>query len=50
MGVDQRSNEIDVSEPVVREVKLDPPPHNGIGTAEDSLINCQMIRPKPPKP
>jgi len=49
MGIDQRANAIDVSEPPIKHVTLAPPPHNGIGKEEDSLINCQMIRPKPPK-
>jgi hypothetical protein len=49
MGVDQKANAIDVAEPVLRHTKLPPPPHNGPGREEDSLINCEMIRPKPPK-
>jgi len=49
MSVDQRASSIDVSDRPVRHLKLKPPPHNGIGTEEDSLINTQMIQPKPPK-
>jgi hypothetical protein len=49
MGVDQKSNSIDVSEPPVRHQQLPPPPHVGPGREEDSLINTQMIQPKPPK-
>jgi len=50
MDVDQKANAIDVTEQPIRHAKLAPPPHNGIGSAEDSLINCQMIQPKPHKP
>jgi len=50
MDVDQKQGTMDVSEKPMRHLKLAPPPHNGIGTEEDSLINCQMIQPKPPKP
>jgi len=50
LEVDQKANCIDVSERPVQHLKLSPPPHNGIGTEEDSLINCQMIQPKPHKP
>jgi hypothetical protein len=49
MNVDQRANAIDVSEPPVKHRTLPPPPHCGPGREEDSLINCQMIQPKPPK-
>lgn len=49
MGVDQKANALDVSEPVVRHVKLPPPPHAGPGREEDSIINVNMIRPKQPK-
>jgi len=49
MDYDQTQAKIDVSERPIRHVKLPPPPHNGIGTEEDSLINCEMIQPKPPK-
>jgi hypothetical protein len=49
IGVDQKSNATDVSEPPIRHTQLPPPPHTGPGTEEDSVINCQMIRPKPPK-
>lgn len=48
--LDQKVNCIDVSESPIRHLKLQPPPHNGIGTEEDSLINCQMIMPKPHRP
>eukprot|EP00435_Cladocopium_sp_Y103_P036865 s946_g9.t1 len=40
---------VDVSEKPVTHLKLTPPPHNGVGREEDSLINCSMIQPKPPK-
>jgi len=49
MGVDQRQNCIDVSEKPIRHKKLLPPPHNGVGKEEDSLISTQMILVKPPK-
>eukprot|EP00933_Yihiella_yeosuensis_P011229 TRINITY_DN11838_c0_g1_i1.p1 TRINITY_DN11838_c0_g1~~TRINITY_DN11838_c0_g1_i1.p1 ORF type:complete len:620 (-),score=118.11 TRINITY_DN11838_c0_g1_i1:483-2342(-) len=49
LGIDQWEGRIDVSEKPIRHKKLAPPPHNGIGSAEDSLISTQMIVPKPPK-
>jgi hypothetical protein len=49
LGVDQKSNAIDVADIPKVHVKLTPPPH-GAGPApgypEDSLMNCVMIRPK----
>lgn len=49
MDIDQRKGCLDVSEKPVTHAKLTPPPHSGVGREEDSLINCQMIQPKPPK-
>jgi len=49
MGIDQSQGRIDVSEKPVTHLKLKPPPHTGVGREEDSLINCQMVQPKPPK-
>eukprot|EP00930_Biecheleria_cincta_P026836 TRINITY_DN1886_c0_g1_i1.p1 TRINITY_DN1886_c0_g1~~TRINITY_DN1886_c0_g1_i1.p1 ORF type:complete len:637 (-),score=99.94 TRINITY_DN1886_c0_g1_i1:238-2109(-) len=49
LGFDQFEGTIDVSEKPVRHLKLAPPPHNGIGKEEDSLISTQMIAPKAPK-
>eukprot|EP00405_Crypthecodinium_cohnii_P011435 CAMPEP_0206428590 /NCGR_PEP_ID=MMETSP0324_2-20121206/5760_1 /ASSEMBLY_ACC=CAM_ASM_000836 /TAXON_ID=2866 /ORGANISM="Crypthecodinium cohnii, Strain Seligo" /LENGTH=606 /DNA_ID=CAMNT_0053894157 /DNA_START=68 /DNA_END=1884 /DNA_ORIENTATION=+ len=49
-GHDQRAARIDVSDKPIKHLKLSPPPHNGIGTEEDSLINCKMISPIPAKP
>lgn len=49
MDIDQREGCLDVSEKPVTHLKLTPPPHNGVGREEDSLINCSMIQPKPPK-
>jgi hypothetical protein len=49
LGVDQFEGTIDVSEKPMRHVKLNPPPHNGIGKEEDSIISTQMILLKPPK-
>jgi hypothetical protein len=49
LGVDQFANRIDVSEKPIRHIKLAPPPHNGIGKEEDSLLNTKMIVPKAPK-
>lgn len=49
MGMDQHEGKLDVSEKPLRHTKLHPPPHTGIGIPEDSLINCKMIQPKPPK-
>ena len=30
-------------------VEMPPPPHNGFGSEEDSLVNCYQLVPKPPK-
>lgn len=49
MGINQRDSVIDVSEKPMRHLKLLPPPHQGVGKEEDSLISCQMINVKPPK-
>merc|ERR1719188_173877 len=49
LGIDQAVGKIDVSERPMRHKKLAPPPHNGIGSPEDSLISCHMIQPKAPK-
>jgi hypothetical protein len=50
MGVDQAAAIVDVSPPQLKHTALPPPPHNGIGREEDSLLNVLMVRPKPPKP
>merc|ERR1719277_70880 len=39
----------DMMEKAPRHQKLCPPPHNGIGTEEDSLGNCNALQPKQPK-
>mmetsp|Transcript_13121 Transcript_13121/g.20773 ORF Transcript_13121/g.20773 Transcript_13121/m.20773 type:complete len:623 (+) Transcript_13121:118-1986(+) len=49
LGIDQFEGKIDVSDKPVKHRKLAPPPHNGIGKPEDSLISTQMIVPKAPK-
>lgn len=49
LGIDQFEGRIDVSEKPIKHLKLAPPPHNGIGKEEDSLISTQMLRPKAPK-
>jgi hypothetical protein len=49
MGIDQADEIIDVSEPALKHTALPPPPHNGVGREEDSLLNVLMIRPKPPR-
>eukprot|EP00929_Paragymnodinium_shiwhaense_P046274 TRINITY_DN2355_c0_g1_i1.p1 TRINITY_DN2355_c0_g1~~TRINITY_DN2355_c0_g1_i1.p1 ORF type:complete len:621 (+),score=151.53 TRINITY_DN2355_c0_g1_i1:128-1990(+) len=49
LGHDQKSGCIDVTEPPKVHQKLCPPPHNGIGYPEDSLMNCEKIVPKPAK-
>lgn len=49
MYFDPWEGRIDVSEPPMKHVELPPPPHTGVGTEEDSLVNCIMIQPKPPK-
>jgi hypothetical protein len=49
MGIDQAEAIIDVSEPPIKHTALPPPPHNGVGREEDSLLNVLMVRPKPPR-
>jgi len=49
LEIDQKANVINVETPPLKHTALAPPPHIGPGTTEDSLINVQMIRPKPPK-
>jgi hypothetical protein len=49
LHIDQAECKLDVSEPPPTHVQLHPPPHNGVGTEEDSLINTKMLAPKPPK-
>lgn len=49
LHIDQKSGCIDVAEPPKIHQKLAPPPHNGIGYPEDSLMNCEKIVPKPAK-
>jgi hypothetical protein len=49
MGIDQQANRIDVADPPKTHQTLTPPPHNGIGSEEDSLENCLRIQPKPAK-
>merc|ERR1719491_2468899 len=49
LQIDQKDNCLDVSEPPIKHTALPPPPHCGPGKEEDSLINCLMIQPKPPK-
>merc|ERR1719436_1375119 len=49
LGIDQKANRIDVSEPPKTHQALHPPPHNGIGYPEDALENCLHIQPKPAK-
>jgi len=47
MGIDQHENIEDVKEPPIIHTKLHPPPHNGIGSPEDSLQSCYLLQPKP---
>jgi hypothetical protein len=49
MGIDQAAAILDVSPPQLKHAKLPPPPHNGVGREEDSLLNVLMVRPVPPK-
>merc|ERR1719482_1517288 len=49
MGIDQAEAIIDVSPPQLKHTALPPPPHNGVGREEDSLLNVLMVQPKPPK-
>jgi len=49
MGIDQSEAIIDVEVPPIKHICLPPPPHNGVGREEDSLLNVLMVRPVPPK-
>eukprot|EP00928_Gymnodinium_smaydae_P004953 TRINITY_DN1169_c0_g1_i1.p1 TRINITY_DN1169_c0_g1~~TRINITY_DN1169_c0_g1_i1.p1 ORF type:complete len:615 (+),score=132.79 TRINITY_DN1169_c0_g1_i1:78-1922(+) len=49
LGIDQKANAIDVSERPKIHQALHPPPHNGIGYPEDSLMNCLSVQPKAAK-
>lgn len=49
MGIDQAAAIVDVETPPIKHTALPPPPHNGIGREEDSLLNVLMVRPVPPK-
>jgi len=49
MGIDQAANILDVSDVPLTHAVLPPPPHNGVGPEEDSLLNCMMLQPKPPR-
>jgi hypothetical protein len=49
MGVEQKSFPKQVEDEPIYHAKLTPPPHNGPGLEEDSLINCMMLQPVPPK-
>jgi ABC-type amino acid transport substrate-binding protein len=49
LGIDQAENKVDVEVPPIKHTALPPPPHNGIGREEDSLLNVLMVRPVPPK-
>jgi len=49
LGIDQAQGRIDVAEKPLTHAKLMPPPHTGVGKEEDSLLNCSMIQPTPPK-
>ena len=43
----QSMESIDMVEPTVPIPRLPTPPSNGMGTEEDSIQNCKMLRPKP---
>lgn len=49
MDIDQKSSAMNVDPPPIKHVKLPPPPHTAPGREEDSLLNCLMIQPKPPR-
>jgi len=49
LGIDQKENMLDVSEPAIKHTALPPPPHCGPGREEDSIVNVMMIRPVQPK-
>jgi len=49
LGIDQAAAVVDVAEHPKTHQKLHPPPHNGIGSEEDSLMNCMAIAPKAAK-
>lgn len=49
MGVEQVAFPKYVEDDPILHQKLTPPPHNGPGTAEDSLLNCIHLQPPVPK-
>jgi hypothetical protein len=49
MGFEQKKYPKNVEDDPIIHHQLTPPPHNGPGTQEDSLINCMMLSPVPPK-
>jgi len=49
MDFEQPVGQADVFERPPRHLKLHPPPHNGIGTEEDTLGNVNALQPKAPK-
>jgi len=49
LGIDQAENKLDVSEMPVKHFKMQAPPHNGIGSEEDSMMNVTNLQPKPAK-
>eukprot|EP00746_Dinoflagellata_sp_MGD_P073783 gnl/MRDRNA2_/MRDRNA2_29891_c0_seq1.p1 gnl/MRDRNA2_/MRDRNA2_29891_c0~~gnl/MRDRNA2_/MRDRNA2_29891_c0_seq1.p1 ORF type:complete len:662 (+),score=131.11 gnl/MRDRNA2_/MRDRNA2_29891_c0_seq1:263-1987(+) len=49
MGVEQVAYPKCVEDDPIIHQKLTPPPHNGPGTAEDSLLNCIHLQPPVPK-
>jgi EF-hand domain-containing protein 1 len=46
LGVDQKANAIDLSEPPKAKVVLPPPPHIGIGSEEDTLHSWKYLSPQ----
>jgi len=49
LNIEQKSYPKQVADDPIIHQQLTPPPHNGPGTEEDSLINCMMLSPVPPK-
>lgn len=49
MGIEQVSYPKNVEDDLKFHQKLTPPPHNGPGTEEDSLLNCIYLQPPYPK-
>jgi len=48
-GIEQQSFPKPVADEPIYHSKLTPPPHNGPGSEEDSILNCMHLQPQVPK-